>query len=231
MSALFLNRRDAGRKLAAKLKAYAGRGDVIVLGLPRGGVPVAFEVAKALGAPLDVFLVRKLGTPGQEELAMGAIASGGTRVMNEDLVARLGISEKEIAGIEASERTELERRERTYRGGRPPLDVKGCTAILVDDGLATGASMRAAVQALKKLGPARIVVAVPTAPPDTCLEFRGEVDEIVCAETPEPYWSVGSWYEDFRQTTDEEVSQFLEEAPAAPARPAEAPKKKKAGPP
>jgi putative phosphoribosyl transferase len=210
--ALFEDRADAGRKLAQKLPDYADRTDVIVLGLPRGGIPVAFEVAKALHAPLDVFLVRKLGVPGQRELAMGAIASGGVRVLNQDVVRSLGIPPDAIEEITARERKELERREHTYRGDRTAPDVSGRTAILVDDGLATGASMRAAVTALRARDPARIVVAVPTAPPETCAQFEAEVDDIVCATTPQPFMGVGAWYRDFSQTTDEEVRDLLSRA-------------------
>ena len=213
----FRDRREAGRLLAAKLAAYANRPDVIVLALPRGGVPVAYEVARALGAPLDVFVVRKLGVPGYEELAMGAVATGGARVLNEQIVRDLRIPDYVIDRVEAEQRDELARRERAYRGGRPPLDVHGRTVILVDDGLATGATMRAAVKALRQREPARIIVAVPTASPETCEELRAEVDEVVCAITPEPFHAVGYWYEDFTQTTDQEVRELLahpEEVPA-----------------
>jgi len=215
----FRDRADAGRLLAERLSHYAGRDDVLVLGLPRGGVPVAAEVARALGAPLDVFLVRKLGLPGQEELAMGAIASGGARVLNEELVETLGIPEALIDAVAAREEEELGRRERLYRGERPPPEVEGKTIILVDDGLATGSSMRAAVAALRRLHPARIVVAVPTAPVSTCEELRPEVDELVCARTPQPFYAVGIWYENFNQTTDEEVRRLLAEAAAEEAQP------------
>ena len=214
----FRDRADAGRLLAERLSHYAGRDDVLVLGLPRGGVPVAAEVARALGAPLDVFLVRKLGLPGQEELAMGAIASGGARVLNEELVETLGIPEALIDAVAAREEEELRRRERLYRGERPPPEVEGKTVILVDDGLATGSSMRAAVAALRRLRPARIVVAVPTAPVSTCEELRPEVDELVCARTPQPFYAVGIWYENFNQTTDEEVRRLLAEATGQEAR-------------
>lgn len=218
--ARFRDRRDAGRYLAGRLAAYAGREDVLVLALPRGGVPVGFEVASALGAPLDVFVVRKLGLPGHEELAIGAIATGGVRVLNEHVLSRLPLPEDLIEAVTAREARELERRERLYRGDRPPPDVRGRTAILVDDGLATGSTMRAAAAALRGQGPARIVVAVPIAAPETCDEFRDEVDDIVCAVTPEPFHAVGLWYEDFSQTTDEEVRELLERAarsqPATP---------------
>ena len=210
--ALFKHRRDAGKQLAQELLAYAGRSDVIVLALPRGGVPVAYEVAGALSAPLDIFIVRKLGLPGHEELAIGAIASGGIRVLNHDIVQGLKIPQTMIDTITRQELQELERRERAYRGDRPPPEVRGRTVILIDDGLATGASMRAAVAALRAQNPARIVVAVPTAAPETCAAFESEVDEIVCAMTPEPFYGVGRWYEDFSQTTDEEVRALLEEA-------------------
>src|SRR5215207_6431223 len=206
---LFRDRTDAGRRLADSLAGYADRPDVLVLALPRGGVPVAFEVAERLEAPLDIFLVRKLGVPGQEELAMGAIATGGVRVVNEDVVSYLHISGEAIDAVAAVEQRELERRERAYRDDRPPPDVRGKTVILVDDGLATGSTMRAAAAALRKQGPARIVVAVPVSSPETCDEFRSEVDEIVCAVTPRPFRGVGMWYDDFSQTTDAEVRDLL----------------------
>jgi putative phosphoribosyl transferase len=216
---IFRNRIDAGRRMAEKLEHYVGRPDVIVLALPRGGVPVGYEVARALGAPLDVFLVRKLGVPGREELAMGAIASGGVRVLNEDVVSELGIPQHWVDIVAARELEELRRREAAYRDGRLAPDVRGKTVILVDDGLATGASMRAAVAALRKLGPAKIVVAVPVGASQTCDEFRDVADEVVCAETPDPFYAVGSWYADFDQTTDEEVRELLARA----NRPASAP--------
>jgi erythromycin esterase-like protein/predicted phosphoribosyltransferase len=205
----FHNRREAGRLLAERLTTYANRPDVLVLALPRGGVPVAYEVAQALGAPLDIFIVRKLGVPGYEELAMGAVATGGVRVLNEQIVGGLGVPEYIIDGIAAQEQQELVRRERLYRGGRPPPDVRGKTIILVDDGLATGATMQAAVRALRQQQPARIVVAVPTAAAETCEELRKEVDEVICAMTPQPFEAVGRWYQDFTQTTDEEVRELL----------------------
>jgi predicted phosphoribosyltransferase len=205
----FRNRIDAGRRLAEKLAAYADRPDVLVLALPRGGVPVGFEVARALGAPLDVFLVRKLGVPRYEELAMGAVATGGVRVLNDDIVRGLGISEHEIDAAVARELQELARRERLYRADRPPPDVAGRTVLLVDDGLATGATMRAAVAALRQQQPARIVIAAPTASPDTCEAIKAEADDVVCAMTPEPFFAVGHWYEDFTQTTDNEVRELL----------------------
>ena len=210
--ALFRDRRDAGRKLAQELKEYANRPNVVVLALPRGGVPVAYEVAKALKAPLDIFLVRKLGVPGHEELAMGAIASGGVRVLNDTVVDALNIPERLIDAVAEKEQRELERRERAYRGDRPKPEVRGKTVILVDDGLATGASMRAAVEALRAQDPARIVVAVPTAAPETCEAFEDTVEEVVCAETPQPFFGVGFWYQDFSQTSDEEVRTLLARA-------------------
>ena len=206
---LFHDRTDAGRVLAADLAAYAGRSDIIVLALPRGGVPVAYEVARALGAPLDVFLVRKLGLPGQEEFAMGAIASGGIRLINEQVVEAYGISDAEIESVAAAEQRELYRRERSYRDGRPLTELAGRTVILIDDGLATGFTMRAAVLAIRQEAPARIVVAVPVAAAETCDEFRALVDDIVCSETPEPFQAVGIWYEDFAQTTDAQVHELL----------------------
>jgi len=205
----FHDRRDAGRFLATRLSAYANRPDVLVLALPRGGVPVGAEVARALGAPLDVFLVRKLGVPGHEELAMGAVATGGVRVLNEDVVQALGIPHDVIEAVAAREQQELERRARLYRGDGPPPDVHGRTVILVDDGLATGATMQAAIRALRRQQPARIVVAVPTASAETCEELRAEVDEVVCAVTPEPFYAVGLWYDDFSQTTDDDVRELL----------------------
>jgi putative phosphoribosyl transferase len=209
---IFHNRSEAGKELATKLKEYANRDDVLVLALPRGGVPVAFEVARALNAPLDVFLVRKLGLPGQEELAMGAIASGGVRVLNEDVVQYLKVPEEMIDEVAAEEEEELARREQLYRGDRPAPDVKGQTVILVDDGLATGSTMRAAAAALRQQQPARLVVAVPVSSEQTCEEFRGEVDEILCLATPEPFRAVGLWYKDFSQTTDEEVRELLQKS-------------------
>lgn len=205
----FADRQDAGRALAQKLLAYANREDVLVLGLPRGGIPVAYEVARVLKAPLDLFLVRKLGAPGQEELAMGAIASGGTQVFNEEVVRALQISPAQIRQVVRQEHAELERRASVYRGKQPAPVVKDKTVILVDDGLATGATMRAAVQALRQQQPAQIVVAVPTAAPEICAEFESEVDEIICAMTPWPFRGVGLWYENFEQTTDAEVRQLL----------------------
>ena len=206
---LYKDRTAAGQKLAEQLSTYANRRDVLVLGLPRGGVPVAFEVAKALNAPLDVFIVRKLGVPGQEELAMGAIASGGVRVLNRDIVRAHQLFEAAIHQVTVREQRELERRERLYRDDRPIPDLTGRTVILVDDGLATGASMRAAIMALRQHQPGRIVVAVPVSSPETRQEFEGEVDEIICAVTPSPFYGVGLWYDNFPQTTDEEVRDLL----------------------
>jgi len=215
---IFLDRREAGRALGAKLASYAGRNDVTVLGLPRGGVPVAGEVALALDAPLDVFLVRKLGAPGQEELAMGAIASGGVRVLNPTVIQSLRISADEIERTARREERELRRRELSYRGERPSLDIEGRIAILVDDGVATGSSMRAAVEAARKLKPARIVVAVPVAPPSTAREIRRIADDVVVVATPEPFYSVGRFYEEFDQTTDEEVRELLRRSAAPPVQ-------------
>jgi len=211
----FRDRREAGRLLAAQLSAYAKRPDVLVLALPRGGVPVAAEVASALGAPLDVFVVRKLGVPGHEEYALGAIATGGVRVLNEEVVQALRIPDRVIDALAGREQEELARRERVYRGHRPPPDVRGRTVILVDDGLATGATMHAAIRALRQQQPARIVVAVPTASPETCAELKTEVDDVICATTPDPFYAVGLWYEDFSQTTDEEVRELLARSPGA----------------
>jgi predicted phosphoribosyltransferase len=211
---LFRDRADAGRHLVSRLGAYRGRPDVLVLGLPRGGIPVAYEVARELGAPLDVFVVRKLGVPGQEELAMGAIATGGVRVVNRDVVDALHIPPDVLDRAAAEEARELERRERSYRGDRPEPQVQGKTVILVDDGLATGSTMKAAVAALRQQGPARIVVAVPVAAPSTCEELRREVEEVVCFATPEPFMAVGRFYDDFAQTTDDEVRELLAAARA-----------------
>jgi predicted phosphoribosyltransferase len=211
----FRDRHEAGRLLAGKLTAYAHRPDVLVLALPRGGVPVAYEVARALDAPLDVFLVRKLGVPGYEELAMGAVATGGVRVLNDQVVRGLGIPDYVIDAVTAWEQEELERRERLYRGDRPRPDVRGRTVILVDDGLATGATMHAAIAALRQHQPTHIVVAVPTAARETCEALRAEVDDVICATTPEPFRAVGFWYEDFSQTTDDEVRDLLARAARA----------------
>jgi putative phosphoribosyl transferase len=210
---LFRNRTEAGRLLAGHLKQYADRTDVIVLALPRGGVPVAFEVAESLRAPLDVYVVRKLGVPGQEELAMGAIATGGVRVTNDEVLRHLHIPAEEFDAALARETEELERREREYRGHRPAPDLQGRIVILVDDGLATGSTMRAAAAALRQQEPARIVVAVPVGAVQTCEEFREVVDEVVCAVTPDPFHGVGQWYDDFTQTSDHEVHDFLGRSP------------------
>jgi putative phosphoribosyl transferase len=205
----FADRREAGQELAARLAGYRGQPDVVVLALPRGGVPVAFEIAEALGAPLDIFLVRKLGMPGQAEYAIGAIASGGVRVLSDDIIRWHGIPDSQIEAIARQELAELERREREYRQGRALTDLRGRTVILVDDGLATGSTMRAAVQAVRKHEPARVVVAVPVGAPSTCAELAAVADETVCARMPEPFSAVGLWYRDFSQTTDEEVQMLL----------------------
>jgi putative phosphoribosyl transferase len=206
----FADRREAGKELASMLRKYAGRGDTVVLALPRGGVPVAYEIAEALDARLDIFVVRKLGMPGHPEYAMGAIASGGVRVVSDDVIRWYGISPAAIEAVAAEELAELERREREYRRGRPLIDLRGRTVILVDDGLATGSTMRAAVQAVRALGPARVVVAVPVGAPQTCEEFNDITDETVCARTPEPFSAVGLWYRDFSQTSDDEVRALLQ---------------------
>jgi putative phosphoribosyl transferase len=203
---VFHDRADAGRRLAEELGDYAGRSGVLVLGLARGGVPVAFKVARALEAPLDVFLVRKLGVPGREELAMGAIASGGVRVLNDEVLRSLEVPEETIASVAADEQRELERRERLYRNGGGATPVAGKTAILVDDGLATGASMRAAALALREQGAGEVVVAVPVAPPETCAAFEQQVDRIVCARTPARFYAVGEWYEDFSEVSADATS-------------------------
>jgi putative phosphoribosyl transferase len=209
MERAFPNRAEAGRLLAEKLENYVGRSDVVVLGLPRGGVPVAYEVAQRLGAPLDVFVVRKLGVPGFEELAAGAIASGGVRVLNEDVIRALPNADQLIESVTEKETVELERREQTYRDGRPAPELRNRVVILVDDGLATGATMRAAVAALRQRGVAKIVVAAPVGAPDTCRELEQEADETICAIAPEFFQAVGQYYEDFSQTSDEEVRELL----------------------
>lgn len=209
MERAFPNRAEAGRLLAEKLENYVGRSDVVVLGLPRGGVPVAYEVAQRLGAPLDVFVVRKLGVPGFEELAAGAIASGGVRVLNEDVIRALPNADQLIESVTEKETVELERREQTYRDGRPAPELRNRVVILVDDGLATGATMRAAVAALRERGVAKIVVAAPVGAPDTCRELEQEADETICALAPEFFQAVGQYYEDFSQTSDEEVRELL----------------------
>jgi len=208
----FQNRDDAGRRLAAELRDYSGREGVIVLGLPRGGIPIALKVAEALHAPLDAFVVRKLALPWHEELAMGALASGGVRVLDPDLIRIARVSDADVERATMVERTELERREQRYRGSRPFPDLRGKTVILVDDGLATGSTMRAAVEALRKHAPGDVVVAVPVAPPEVCDAFRYIADEIICVETPEPFQAVGLWYLDFSPITDDEVHRMLESA-------------------
>jgi predicted phosphoribosyltransferase len=213
----YRDRRDAGRQLAAALRPLRNRRDMVVLALPRGGVPVGYEVASALGAPLDVFLVRKLGVPGYAELAMGAIASGGGRILNHDVIRSFGISDAALAAVEQEEQRELERRERHYRDGRPLIPLAGCSVILVDDGLATGATMRAAVDAVKTHAPAEVIVAVPVGSPETCRELEAMADRVVCVRHPEDFSAVGQWYDDFRQTTDAEVHDLLGRgSPAAP---------------
>lgn len=214
MSSHFRDRADAGRQLAERLEEHAGEPDTVVLGLARGGVPIAYEVAQALRLPLDVLIVRKLGVPDQPELAMGAIASGGTRVIENDVVRARGLSEETIAAVAAEEQRRLEARERFYRRDRPPLQVTGKTILLVDDGLATGSSMRAAVKALRIQEPEAVIVAVPLAPPETCKLLEREADGVICVITPELFVAVSVWYEDFPQTTDEEVAELLERAGA-----------------
>src|SRR5437762_10214473 len=212
MERAFANRTEGGRLLAEKLARYSNRDDVIVLGLPRGGVPVAYEVAKRLRAPLDVFIVRKLGVPGFEELAAGAIASGGVRVLNEDVMRAIPHADETIEAVTARETAELERREHEYRAGRPAPELRDSVVILIDDGLATGATMRAAVKALRQRGAAKIVVAVPVGPPDTCREIEQEADETICLSTPPFFQAVGQYYEDFSQTSDEHVRELLSQA-------------------
>jgi predicted phosphoribosyltransferase len=209
---IFRDRHSAGSELASHLQRFANQPDALVLALPRGGVPVAFEVARRLALPLDVFVVRKLGVPGQEELAMGALASGGVRVLNPEVVRYLRIPDEEIDRVAAHEQVELERRERLYRNGRSAPLVQGRTVILVDDGLATGSTMRSAARALKLEGAGKVVVAVPVASAQTCARLRSEVDEVICPATPEPFYAVGQWYEDFSQTTDEQVRDLLARA-------------------
>ena len=209
MERAFANRSEAGRSLAEKLEKYANRNDLIVLGLPRGGVPVAYEVAKRLHVPLDVFIVRKLGVPGFEELAAGAIASGSVRVLNEDVMRAIPYGDAAIEAVTAKETAELQRREQIYREGRPAPDLRGNVVMLVDDGLATGATMRAAVKALRQSGAAKIVVAVPVGPPDTCREIAQEADETICLSTPEFFQAVGQYYQDFSQTSDDDVRKLL----------------------
>jgi predicted phosphoribosyltransferase len=216
----FVDRREAGAVLAERLRQFAGRRDVVVLALPRGGVPVGFEVARALGAPLDVFVVRKLGLPAHPELAMGAIASGGVRVLNEQVLESIAVSQAAIDAVTRTEQLELERRERAYRDGRPLVQTEGRIVILVDDGLATGSTMRAAVLAVRRLRPSRVVVAVPVGARQTCRQLREAADDVVCALNPEPFRAVGLWYRDFSQTTDAEVRQLLALAASTAAPPA-----------
>jgi len=211
----FLDRSDAGRQLAAKLERYADHGDVLILALPRGGVAVGYELARALHAPLDVLIVRKVGVPGQEELAMGALASGGLLVINEEVTRVLGISEDQVRFAAAREQTELDRRERVYREDRRPPDVRGRTILLVDDGIATGSTMLAAVRALRANHPARIVVAAPVAPPEVCTRLREEADDVVVVQTPEPFIAIGRWYREFPQLTDDDVRRLLRQAEGA----------------
>ena len=213
----FQDRTEAGQLLAARLARYAGRADALLLALPRGGVPVALEIARALRVPLDVMLVRKLGVPGQEELAMGAIATGGGRILNSSVIEDLDIPEQIIDRVTARERQELARRERLYRGSRPGIAVYGRTVMLVDDGIATGATMRAAIAALRQAGAASSIVAVPVAPPQVCAELRHEADEVICLMTPEPFIGVGRWYRDFSPTSDDEVRYLLDRSTQAPA--------------
>jgi len=208
----FRDRTEAGQVLARGLQQYKNQPDVLILGLPRGGVPVAYEVARELNAPLDVFVVRKLGVPGHEELGMGAIATGGVRILHEGIVREVGISPETIEAVSAREQAELERRERLYRGDRPAPTIKGRTVVIIDDGLATGSTMKAAIQAVRQQDPRRLIVAVPTAPSETCEQLKESADEVVCALTPEPFVAVGSSYADFSQTTDEEVRELIASA-------------------
>jgi len=208
----FRNRSEAGRLLVRSLQQYKNRPHVLVLALPRGGVPVGYEIAKALNAPLDVFIVRKLGVPGHEELAMGAIATGGTRVLSSTVIEQLNIPPSVIDHVVSREKEEIRRREYLYRGNNPPPDASDKIVILVDDGLATGSTMKAAISALRQQNPEKIVVTVPTAPADTCEELKGQADEVICAATPEPFYAVGLWYDDFAQTTDEEVKELMRRA-------------------
>lgn len=209
MNAIYRDRADAGRRLAALLSAYAGRHDTLVLGLPRGGVPVACEVARALTADLDVFLVRKLGVPGREELALGAIATGGVRVLNEGIVRALHIAPEAIDAVTAAQERVLRQRERLYRDDAPLPQIRNQTVMLVDDGMATGATMLAAVAALRQQAPAHLIAAVPVAAESTCREVAAEVDEMICAATPDPFYAVGLWYDDFGETTDDEIRRLL----------------------
>jgi predicted phosphoribosyltransferase len=205
----FKDRHDAGRQLAEELTNYQNREDVILLALPRGGVPVGYEIARELGIRLDVYLVRKLGVPGHEELAFGAISTGGVKTFNEDVVRSVGLTDREIDPVVEREEAELRRREEAYRGDAPAPEIEDQVAILVDDGLATGASMRAAVESVRQQGPKETVVAVPTAPPDTCQKLSRTADAVYCLMTPEPFGGVGAWYEDFAQTSDEEVRELM----------------------
>jgi putative phosphoribosyl transferase len=216
----FHNRSDAGQALAKQLGLYADREDVMILGIPRGGVVVAGEVASVLNAPLDIFVVRKLGVPGHEELAFGAVASGGVRILDRELIEAMELSTREIERVTRTERAELQRRETVYRGDRPALKVKGLTVLVVDDGIATGSSMLAGIRALRQLSPARIVVAAPVAPESTCKRLRGEVDDLVCVYTPQLFHAIGQFYEDFSQVTDEEVIGLLERSRSRTAVPA-----------
>ncbi len=212
VSVRFRDRGEAGRRLAAALERYAGRSKLLVLALPRGGVPVGYQVARALNAPLDVMLVRKLGVPGHEELAMGAIAPGGIRILSDEVIAAFAVTERDIAAIAAREQEELDRREEAYRDGRPHPIIRDRTVVLVDDGLATGSTMRAAAVAIRVQEPAHLVVAVPVAPAETCAALKREADEVICLISPEPFFAVGNWYEDFAQVDDDEVHQLLERA-------------------
>jgi putative phosphoribosyl transferase len=208
----FRNRTEAGQILARRLQQYGNRSDVLVLGLPRGGVPVAFEVARELNAPLDVFVVRKLGVPGHQELAMGAIATGGIRILNSGVISELGISEQTIDMVSENEELELQRRERMYRGDRQEPSIENRTVIIVDDGLATGSTMKAAVRALRQQNPAKLIIAIPTAPPETCEQLRECADEVICVVTPDPFFAVGGSYVDFSQVTDDEVRELIQRA-------------------
>lgn len=219
MAERFQSRSEAGRRLAARLLPYAGREDVLVLGLPRGGVPVAFEIAIAIDAPLDVFIVRKLGLPGHEEFGIGAIASGGVRVVDDSVLRAYDVDPDALERITERERLELERRERLYRDDRPFPTIEDRVVVLVDDGLATGSTMRAAIAALRRKRPSKIVVAVPVGARETCTAMVSLADEVVCLETPDPFYAVGLWYEDFEQTDDAEVHELLERAAARAARP------------
>jgi len=211
-SVRFRDRVEAGRRLAAALERYAGRPKLLVLALPRGGVPVGYQVARALNAPLDIMLVRKLGVPGHEELAMGAIAPGGIRILSDEVIAAFAVTQRDIAAIAAQQQDELDRQEETYRDGRPPPIIRDRTVVLVDDGLATGSTMRAAALAIRAQEPAHLVVAVPVAPAETCAALKREADEVICLISPEPFFAVGNWYEDFAQVDDDEVHQLLERA-------------------